>query len=247
MLYDDYNREERALCSHLFRLLHEKLVTDCYNSPLARVLQFLPIQGSQFSYHGVKIFAEVALIRDAYFARKPNVREFMDKVVARIASQEGITEYKRYSELPSPLNDPDETHPKKIGYQAKKLSTGLTKAELTIYGCLQGMFNAKPDLAITIDNKLIVYEAKFTAPFNAAQLDRTKKIADVWANELFEDLGFDEKPQVVVSTIGAKASKPEPDLDWETVFEIQKDFYPANDRTYIAFESASRLLQSFKW
>jgi hypothetical protein len=66
----------------------------------------------------------------------------------------------------------------------------------------------------------------------------------VWANELFEDLGFDEKPQVVVSTIGAKASKP--DLDWEAVFEIQKHFYPANDRTYIAFESASRLLQSLK-
>ena len=245
MLYDDYNREERALCSHLFRLLHENLVTDCYNSPLSRVLQFLPIHGSQYSYHGVKVFTEVALIRDAYFARKPNVHDFMDKIVNRIAAQEGIAEYRTYSKLPIPLNDPDETHPKQIRYKAEKLSSDLTKAELTIYGCLQGMFNAKPDLAITIDNKLIVYEAKFTEPFDGAQLDRTNKIADVWANELFEDLGFDEKPQVVVSTIGAKALKP--DLDWESVFEIQRDFYPANDRTYIAFKSAIKLLQLFKW
>jgi len=245
MLYDDYNREERALCSHLFRLLHENLVSDCHNSPLSRVLQFLPIQDKQFDYDGVKIYAEVALIRDAYFVRKPNVHPFMDKLVDRIASQEGVTEYRRYTQLPSPLNDPNKTHPKQIQYKAKKLSVDLTKAELTIYGCLQGMFNAKPDLAITIDNKLITYEAKFTEPFDTRQLNRTQKIADVWANELFEDLGFHEKPQVIISTIGAKALKP--DLTWESVFEIQKDCYPPNDRSYVAFESAVKLLQSFEF
>jgi hypothetical protein len=38
--YDQYNREERALCAHLFRLLHERM-EDKEASPLGQFLKKL--------------------------------------------------------------------------------------------------------------------------------------------------------------------------------------------------------------
>lgn len=59
--YDRYNREERYACSHLFRLLHEP--KDGYRA----LSRFLDMDVSSGSF---RIYAEVALIRDAYYARK---------------------------------------------------------------------------------------------------------------------------------------------------------------------------------
>ncbi len=39
MHYDTYNREERAACAHLFRLLHEGLADEAASSPLADMLE----------------------------------------------------------------------------------------------------------------------------------------------------------------------------------------------------------------
>jgi hypothetical protein len=44
------------------------------------------------------------------------------------------------------------------------------------------MFNAKPDLAITIDDYLMTFEAKFTEKFDCTQLGRTWKITEAWAS-----------------------------------------------------------------
>lgn len=47
--YDNYNREERNLCSHLFRLLHEGLSEVRLDSPLASVLKILSNKSIKFS------------------------------------------------------------------------------------------------------------------------------------------------------------------------------------------------------
>ena len=86
MKYDEYNREERALCSHLFRLLHEGLLNDNRNnSALYKFFECIlenKTESSSFikgfsldniSLDNVGIFAEVALIRDKFRNLKPNV------------------------------------------------------------------------------------------------------------------------------------------------------------------------------
>jgi hypothetical protein len=47
--YDNYNREERNLCSHLFRLLHEGLADNYLDSPFASVLKILSSKSIKFS------------------------------------------------------------------------------------------------------------------------------------------------------------------------------------------------------
>ena len=47
-----------------------------------------------------------------------------------------------------------------------------------------------------------VYEAKYTLGFDEAQLVRTRRIAEVWAELLYEDLGFSDTATVHVRTLG---------------------------------------------
>ena len=75
--YDEYNREERALCAHLFRLLHEGLAESPANSGLAQVMARIKPRGkpelpdpTKLRFDRVGIYAEVALIRDVYANRK---------------------------------------------------------------------------------------------------------------------------------------------------------------------------------
>jgi hypothetical protein len=221
--YDHYNREERYLCAHLFRLLHEPV------NGYASLKQFL----RRNDVGGFKIFAEVALIRDAYFTRRDYPIVFMDDLVARVMKHEGLTEVTSYSGLPSDLRTPSLTHPREI-----RLKGGhrLTPADLRVYGAIQGMFNAKPDLAVCVSSELIVYEAKFTLGFDAVQLARTRNIADIWANLLYGDLGFTKAPEVCVRTLGL--AKYHPDVSWEEVAEIAESVYPEADRTRRALRNA---------
>ena len=222
--YDKYNREERYLCSHLFRLLHEPV--DGY-----RVLREFLGHSSELSQF--RIYAEVALIRDAYHARKPDVAPFMDDLVRLIMTQEEVTECRLYSELPEDIRDIHKTHPKQIKHKAENL---LLDNEKNVYGALQCMFNAKPDLAICLNKELVVYEAKFTLGFDAEQTKRTKNIGEVWAKLLYSDLGFANIPKLKVRTLGL--SNYSPDVSWEHIYEIAERIYPETDRTRIALKSA---------
>lgn len=126
MIYDTYNREERAVCSHLFRLLHEKLALDPANCVMANLLELLANKeiilndGNMLSKVNVdilrdtRIYTEVALIRDAYHTRKPNVTGFMDSLVKLVAIQEEAEFHRLYSELPEVLKNPAKTHPNQI-------------------------------------------------------------------------------------------------------------------------------------
>ena len=78
MMYDDYNREERALCAHLFRLLHEWVTPTGNLELMTRFLNQSGHKVGEKKLGTISIYTEVALIRDAYFSKKPGVESFMD-------------------------------------------------------------------------------------------------------------------------------------------------------------------------
>ena len=73
-------------------------------------------------------------------------------------------------------------------------------------------------MAITLSNSLIVYEAKYTQPFDDAQLMRTQNIGEVWRKLLYRDLRFESPPSMIVSTIGPADFKP--DVSWKWIFGL---------------------------
>lgn len=249
MEYDRYNREERSLCAHLFRLLHEGLTTEPDAGPLRAVIDLLSARSLRFSpacdvdlarssVAGTAILTEVALVRDAYAMRKPDVAPFMDALVAVVARQESVSEFRRYSELPAELRDPRRTHPKQIAEKARPFD--VSDDERRVYGAVQGVFNAKPDLALVLPSCVVAVEAKLTTAFDSAQLRRTRNIAELWAVLLHRDLGFEAPPPVVVATLGD--AHVGVDLSWQELLPIARKTYQANDRSRMAFEHAVAML-----
>ena len=219
MNYLSYNREERDLCAHLFRLLLE----DQPNwVPLRKFLDIDIVDTP-------RIFCEVALIRDAYYERKPDVRDFLSELCDLIALQELGNEggYIKFSELPDAIQDSRQTHPKQIKYKLDELGLLTSRADRNVYGALQGMFNAKPDLAICTGKKLLIYEAKYTCGFDDTQLQRTRNIGNVWAKLLYKDLGFDQQPEVEVYKLGMEDFQP--DVSWENIYRIAKEYWGMDD------------------
>lgn len=216
--YTDYNREERDICAHLFRLL---LDDQKDWKPLRTIL------GNDIKIDNPRIYCEVALIRDAYFERKKDHMPFMTELVELVATQEGVKDHTPYPELDPKLRDPNSTHPKQIRFKMKETGADISASDKKVYGEVQSMFNAKPDLLICTGNDLVVYEAKYTMYFEDEQMKRTKNIADVWAALLFEDLGFSQKPNVHVQKLGL--AKYEPNLSWEKIHDVAKEHWGAND------------------
>jgi len=246
--YDNYNREERAICAHLFRLLHEKLELK-EKSPIGQFLNKLALQNHNINltnlrYDNIGIFCEVAIIRDAFQNFKPSVNRFMDDLTKLIMQQEKIQECRLYSQLPEVLSNPKLTHPKQIREKAKSEGIQLTQNESQVFGAIQGMFNAKPDLVITIDNKLLVIEAKFTEAFDEVQLKRTENIASVWAKLLYNDFGFKVEPEFFIIKLGAM--KFEPHINWTDILQIAQKTYGENDRSLIALKNGVELLKHYK-
>lgn len=246
--YDQYNREERAICAHLFRLLHEN-IEDKASSPLGQILSILLKQALEFKngnatladleFENVAIYCEASIIRDAYYHKKPDVNGFMDDLTRLIIKQEGVSNCRLYSQLPEPLNNIKLTHPKQIRQKATAKNIELSEEESKVFGAMQGMFNAKPDLVITIDNLLLVCEAKLTEPFDNEQLERTWNLTEVWATLLYNDLGFTEPPIYTVYKLGA--TKNNPHINWNDISEIANKIYNPTDRTRIAISAGANL------
>ena len=247
--YDYYNREERAICAHLFRLLHERL-KEKHSSPLGQFLKILSQSNLEFKngtvdfntlqFNNVAIYCETSIIRDAYQNAKPDVNGFMDRMTRLLMKQENVKDCRLYSQLPDPLSNISSTHPKQIRQKAESKGIKLTDGESKVFGAMQGMFNAKPDLVITIDNLLFVCEAKHTEKFDDKQLIRTWNISEVWSELLFEDLGFIEKPVYSVFKLGASDFMPH--VSWADVSKIADVTYTEDDRTRIAIKSGVYLL-----
>lgn len=251
--YDYYNREERALCAHLFRLLHENM-DEKYESPLGTFLEKLSTSHLRFKnghpslttleFMNASIYCEASIIRDAYQDLKPDVTLFMDNLTQIIMKQEQVKDCRLYSELPELLNTIKKTHPKQIRQKASANNIQLSKEENKVYSAMQGMFNAKPDLVIIIDNVLLVCEAKHTESFDQEQLQRTWNIAEVWATLLYKDFGFTEMPTYTVFTLGATSYNPH--ITWKDISEIADKTYKENDRTRIAIKAGFELLKRKK-
>lgn len=251
--YDYYNREERAICTHLFRLLHEN-INQKLDSPLGHFLKLLFQEKIKFSkgnkilsdlkFENIGIYSEVAIIRDAYQNARPDVNKFMDQLVELVMRQESIDNCRLYSQLENSLSNSNLTHPRQIYQKAKAKNIKLTTEELTVYRAIQGMFNAKPDLVISIDNILLVCEIKYSQRFDENQIQRTEKIAEIWAKLLFEDFGFDDEPVYSVFKLGAK--KFNPTISWRQVSIIADETYPENDRTRICIKAGIDLLRRYK-
>lgn len=208
MNYQTYNREERDICAHLFRLLlHDQPAW----GPLKAFLGKTEVEDP-------RVFCEVALIRDAYHERRSDRRGLVSSICDVIARQNSVSDYTRFENLPPELRDPRKTHPKQIAFKLRNDGHIVPVADKTVYGSLQAMFNAKPDLAICEGNNLFVYEAKYTLDFDPVQLERTRQIAEVWQRLLYQDLGFDGRPDLHVKTIGLR--KYSPDVSWEDVNDL---------------------------
>lgn len=252
--YDAYNREERALCAHLFRLLHEGLDRRA-GSPLGHFLAHLAGSGLAFRngvgvlannrLENVSIYCEAALIRDAYHHAKPETSPFMDALTLLIMQQEGITACRLYSQLPEVLSNGSKTHPKQIRQKADAEGIALSPDERRVYGAMQGMFNAKPDLVIVLECALLVCEAKHTESFDDQQLQRTWNIAEVWARLLYTDLGYSDPPAYTVFKLGAAVF--EPHIHWSAIARIANETYPPQDRTRIALNAGAELLRGRGW
>lgn len=217
MDYRVYNREERDICAHLFRLL----LDDQPNwGPLKEFLDATQLSDP-------RIYCEVALIRDAYCARKPNVAQFMDNLCELIARQNQVQSYTSFGNLPNSIIDPDQTNPRQISFKLKKMGGLESVGDRVVYSRLQSMFNAKPDLVICTGSTLVVYEVKYTSPFKARQMHMTERIAEVWATLLYTDLGFESVPAVSVKTLGMASVSP--DMSWERVYRIAAKHWVETD------------------
>lgn len=243
--YDTYNREERVISAHLFRLLHERLEEKA-TSPFGQLMSELSKSNLTFAngnaslaklkFENIAIFCEPSIVRDAYQSKRAEKASFLDNLISLIMKQEGVNECRLYSQLPETLKNPKLTHPKQIKQKATAANIPLSEGEVKVYGALQGMFNAKPNLVITVDNLLLVCESKFTELFDQAQLTRAKKMAEVWATMLYKDFGFTEPPVYAVFKLGAQKSNP--DISWTTITQIASKTYGSQDRTRIALEAA---------
>jgi len=224
--YSIYNREERDICAHLFRLLLE----DQPNwGPLC---QFLGVE----AVTNPRVYCEVALIRDAYHARKPDSGEFMSELVELVARQENVDNHTPFPKLPDAIKNPGRTHPKQIRFKLKDEWGELPESDDAVYGAVQGMFNAKPDLAICDGDTLYVYEAKFTEKFDLDQIHRTGMIAAVWSALLYTDLGFNSPPRISLRALGLEDKMPpavrhevEQFVTWGSIPEIAESVWAASD------------------
>jgi len=167
----------------------------------------------------------------------------MDDLSKFVARQLGINDFSLYSHLPFLLSGAVKIHPKQIKQKADQEKIALTMNEVKLYGYIQAIFNAKPDLAIVIDDYLIVFEAKLTIGFHEVQLNRTRNITEIWANLLYSELGFDNIPSFAIIELGLKRSGP--DLSWEELFDVVKSVYTESDRTHIAFSKAVSLPMNY--
>ncbi|QSQ26460.1 hypothetical protein JY651_16670 [Pyxidicoccus parkwayensis] len=255
--FDRFNREERAACSHLFRLLHEGLATAPQASALARVLALLRSSGMDVPDEpaGAAVLTEVALIRDAYETWKAegDLASRMDALVQLVAQGRPCTPW---SMLSAVLRDPKQTHPGQVCMKADRLSLGvgpsgtvpgseLDAQNRAVYGALQGVFSAKPDLALVLPSHLIAFEAKLTGDFDDAQLERTGLLARLWASPLLRGyLGYSTSPSVSVARIGDEGTQAA--LTWQELHRIAAERYPPEDRTRIALGAVLDLLRTHR-
>lgn len=223
---------------------------------MARVLDVLRARGMDVPDEAADavVLTEVALIRDAYKTwMSSDLSSHMDKLVELVAGR-GPHTHTPWSQLAPVLRDPKRTYPTQVIGKADRLSIGVgpegtlpgspqDEHNRTVYEALQGVFSAKPDLALVLRSKLIVFEAKLTEDADDRQFERTQLLAELWASPLLRgDLGYTDTapPSVSVARLGDEGTEAK--LTWQDLHRIALERYPPNDRTCIALGAVVRLL-----
>jgi hypothetical protein len=117
--------------------------------------------------------------------------------------------------------------------------------DLRVYGAIRAMFNAKPGLATTVDQYLLVIEAEIPGPFDQTQLLRPTKIAQVWSRDLLRGLlGFKTEPTFAVVRLDASIYSL--GISWSEITTIPPKFYCASDKTAVVFRGALGLLRRIR-
>jgi len=82
----------------------------------------------------------------------------------------------------------------------------------------------------------LIYEIHLSLAFDDEQTKKLKRIANIWSDLLYEDLGYKEKPAYTIIKLGLE--KFEPDLSWESVIEILTTNLPENNKSLISIKKA---------
>jgi hypothetical protein len=187
-LYEACNREERAICAHLFRLLlnsQHKESEPCFFVTFLRLFadSGLPDPAVAAALQAADtgqvrkagVYAEVALIRDVYAA-------------------DGTP----FGALTAFCRRHNEKNP------------GLQWSE-------RQLLSVKPDLAIVVGGVLLVIEAKFTLGFDKEQLARTASLVSAWRclGAPMRALGLAEDAPACVAKLGGLCDGPH--VAWEAV------------------------------
>lgn len=227
MLYDSYNREERAICSHLFRLLLNSLHAEpdhqffraflkCISASSRsdpRLTALLVARGDQLS-QGARVYSEVALVRDVVATGK--------------LSRKQLDAHCREH------NDRCRLHKAQCTSDCDKCEPLWEPRQLL---CV------KPDIAIVLADLLIVIEAKFVLDFDDEQLKRTKSLVAVWRDleTPMAALGLAPTADAFVLELGCKSRNPH--IDWQTLADLAKESFGTGDPSVAALKYAQELLR----
>src|SRR5690606_28461485 len=146
--YLKYNREERDLCAHLFRLL---LDDQKDWKPLKKFLR-------KDSVANPRIYCEVSIILHGYVARNGEIHDYMHELCELIAEMNEVKNYMKFQNIPEEFQKASKNiySKRKIekalenysGDELQKILEYNQEPNTSVYRTLQSMFNAKPDLAV---------------------------------------------------------------------------------------------------
>lgn len=254
--YDKYNREERNLCAHLFRLLHEeqflcRFLARISRNLEARALDLKCIERAAEKPRKLRLLANAIKVRDL---SKP-VRIYMEVALLRDMLHE------LYKEQPTDFFQHGTRRDRLEAFRPGGVSA-------------QGLLAAKPDMVIAHHDFLIVIEAKFTTGLGEDQWKFTQALAELWRDRDFWCSGdtlpclersplewLDVHSDAPASAIFLGANRLrgdsiyegiEPHITWEDVCEVARGGnedriagprrFPESDRSLVALQHAKELL-----
>ena len=233
--FTDIVREERHYCSHLFRLLCHDKESGGVNSGLAGFLQLAKanVKLDVSTVAHAEIITEVAAFRDYYKVHEDRSAflanlydEFLPIVVAQYDGR--ISDPIRPNEV-----ERDKLHPKDFGGEVERLS-GHREQDVLFYREFSALFNAKPDLLIICDGRMLWFEVKFWAAFDTKQLQRTNNIGSICSSSVFDPL-FHSMPNDIFA-LGTQRHRhirrTTNFIDWADVAELAEARLPLGEANY---------------
>jgi hypothetical protein len=235
MQHDTYTCEERNLCAHLFRLLHEPA------NSYAALRAFTGWKQGDMPWF--RVFLEVLLVRDVYTERVQDRDQFMDNLVNAVAMTGGLSNYTHFLKLPQVLRTSQQTHPWQIAMKMRRIGFQPKRDDFKVYSFLQPLFTTGPMLVVCLPGELLLYKVKASGAFDEEQYKRLHRIGAIWREVLYADLGYDAPPGVKIVRLGPGCVAG-CDVSWEQVFSIAQEIYPHDDNSCRIFSSVAGICEA---